>query len=75
MQGDQLSACIFPPEEKIPNRTGPAFRENLGMVLCSVDVPGPQKITFPKPVGELAAKLVSQFTLADNQSIEMYSSL
>eukprot|EP00210_Caulerpa_lentillifera_P006551 g6256.t1 len=71
VQGGQLSACVFPPVGKIPSPDGPAFRENLGMKIMSIEIEESRKVVYPKPLPEV---LVSSINEAENLCMEMYAS-
>ena len=74
VQGDQLSACVFPPAKEIPHPDGPATRENLGMQLVSVTVDGSQKLLFPASPEKLSNILVSSVTKTYNEWLDIYKS-
>ena len=74
VQGDQLSACVFPPAKEIPNPDGPATRENLGMQLVSITVDGSQKLVFPTSPEKLSNILVSSVTKTYNEWLDIYKS-
>lgn len=73
VQGDHLTACVFPPKGDIPYPVGPAFRENLGMKIVSVNVDGPKKVLFPKTPEEMKKNHVSPVTHTHNLLLDMYS--
>jgi len=72
--GDLMTACVFPPVGQLPNPTGHASRENLGMERVTLEVDGSRKMIFPKTPAEMARNSVVRVTESHNLCLDMYTS-